>query len=135
MIRTKLDGDTRGGAALSVRAVTGKPIKFAGMGEKLDDLEVFHPDRMASRILGMGDVMSLIEKAEKQLSDKEAGEMARKLQEDRFDLNDLLEQFRQIQKMGDLKSMLGMIPGVGTQLKDVDTDPRQFARVQAVILP
>ena len=134
MIRTKLDGDTRGGAALSVRAVTGKPIKFAGMGEKLDDLEVFHPDRMASRILGMGDVMSLIEKAEKQLSDKEAEEMARKLQEDRFDLNDLLEQFRQIQKMGDLKSMLGMIPGVGKQLKDVDIDPRQFARVEAVIL-
>ena len=134
VILTKLDGDTRGGAALSVRAVTGKPIKFAGMGEKLDDLEVFHPDRMASRILGMGDVMSLIEKAEKQLSDKEAEEMARKLQEDRFDLNDLLEQFRQIQKMGDLKSMLGMIPGVGKQLKDVDIDPRQFARVEAVIL-
>lgn len=134
VILTKLDGDTRGGAALSVRAVTGKPIKFAGMGEKLEDLEVFHPDRMASRILGMGDVMSLIEKAEQQVSEKEAEELARKLQEDRFDLNDMLEQFRQIQKMGDIKSILGMIPGMGKQLKDVDIDPRQFARVEAIIL-
>ncbi len=134
VILTKLDGDTRGGAAISVRAVTGKPIKFAGTGEKLDDLEVFHPDRMASRILGMGDVMSLIEKAEQQVSDKEAEELARKLKEDRFDLNDLLDQFRQIQKMGDIKSMLGMIPGMSKQLKDVDIDPRQFARVEAIIL-
>ena len=134
VILTKLDGDTRGGAALSVRAVTGKPIKFAGTGEKLDDLEVFHPDRMASRILGMGDVMSLIEKAEQQVSEKEAEELARKLQENRFDLNDLLDQFRQIQKMGDIKSMLGMIPGMSKQLKDVDIDPRQFARTEAIIL-
>ncbi len=134
VILTKLDGDTRGGAALSVRAVTGKPIKFAGTGEKLDDLEVFHPDRMASRILGMGDVMSLIEKAEQQVSEQEAEELARKLREDRFDLNDMLDQFRQIQKMGDIKSMLGMIPGMGKQLKDVDIDPRQFARVEAIIL-
>ncbi len=134
VILTKLDGDTRGGAAISVRAVTGKPIKFAGTGEKLDDLEVFHPDRMASRILGMGDVMSLIEKAEQQISDKQAEELARKMKEDRFDLNDLLDQFRQIQKMGDIKSMLGMIPGMGKQLKDVDIDPRQFARIEAIIL-
>ena len=134
VILTKLDGDTRGGAALSVRAVTGKPIKFAGTGEKLDDLEVFHPDRMASRILGMGDVMSLIEKAEQQVSEKEAEELARKLREDRFDLNDMLDQFRQIQKMGDIKSMLGMIPGMSKQLKDVDIDPRQFARIEAIIL-
>ncbi len=134
VILTKLDGDTRGGAALSVRAVTGKPIKFAGTGEKLEDLEVFHPDRMASRILGMGDVMSLIEKAEQQVSEKEAEELARKLREDRFDLNDMLDQFRQIQKMGDIKSMLGMIPGMGKQLKDVDIDPRQFARIEAIIL-
>ncbi len=134
VILTKLDGDTRGGAALSVRAVTGKPIKFAGMGEKLDELEVFHPERMASRILGMGDVMSLIEKAEQQVSEKEAEELARKLQEDRFDLNDLLEQFRQIQKMGDIKSLLGMIPGMGKQLKDVEIDPKQFGRVEAIIL-
>ena len=134
VILTKLDGDTRGGAALSVRAVTGKPIKFAGMGEKLDDLEVFHPERMASRILGMGDVMSLIEKAEQQIDEKQAEELARKLQEDKFDLSDMLDQFRQIQKMGDLKSMLGMIPGMGKQLKDVDIDPRQFTRLEAIIL-
>ena len=134
VILTKLDGDTRGGAALSVRAVTGKPIKFAGMGEKLDDLEVFHPDRMASRILGMGDVMSLIEKAEQQVNEKEAEELAKKLQEDRFDLNDMLDQFRQIQKMGDIKSLLGMVPGMGKQLKDVEIDPRQFARIEAIIL-
>ncbi len=134
VILTKLDGDTRGGAALSVRAVTGKPIKFAGMGEKIEDLEVFHPDRMASRILGMGDVMSLIEKAEAQIDEREAEALARKLQEDKFDLNDLLDQFRQIQKMGDIKSLLGMVPGMGKQLKDVDIDPRQFARTEAIIL-
>ncbi len=131
---TKLDGDTRGGAALSVRAVTGKPIKFAGVGEKLDELEVFHPERMASRILGMGDVMSLIEKAEMQLDQKEAEKMARKMQEDRFDLNDMLDQLRQIQKMGNLKSILGMIPGLGSQIKDIDIDERQFSRVEAIIL-
>ncbi len=134
VILTKLDGDTRGGAALSVRAVTGKPIKFAGMGEKLEDLEVFHPERMASRILGMGDVLSLIEKAEQQIDEKKAEELARKLQEDRFDLNDMLDQFRQIQQMGDIKSMLGMIPGMSKQLKDVDIDPKQFGRVEAIIL-
>ena len=134
VILTKLDGDTRGGAALSVRAVTGKPIKFAGMGEKLDDLEVFHPERMASRILGMGDVMSLIEKAEQQISEKEAEELARKMQENKFDLNDMLDQFRQIQKMGDLKSMLGMIPGMGKKLKDIEIDPKQFSRLEAIIL-
>ena len=131
---TKLDGDTRGGAALSVRAVTGKPVKFAGVGEKLEDIEVFHPDRMASRILGMGDVLSLVEKAQQQVDEKEAEALAKKLREDRFDLNDMLDQLRQIQKMGDLKSMLGMIPGIGKQLKDVDIDPRQFARVEAIIL-
>ena len=134
VILTKLDGDTRGGAAISVRAVTGQPIKFAGMGEKLDDLEVFHPDRMASRILGMGDVLSFIEKAEQQIDEQQAEEMARKLQEDKFDLNDMLEQFKQIQKMGDIKSLLGMIPGMSKQLKDVDIDPRQFDRIQAIIL-
>ena len=131
---TKLDGDTRGGAALSVRAVTGKPIKFAGVGEKLDELEVFHPERMASRILGMGDVMSLIEKAEMQFDQKEAEKMARKMQEDKFDLNDMLDQLRQIQKMGNLKSILSMMPGVGNQLKYVDIDERQFSRVEAIIL-
>ena len=134
VLLTKLDGDTRGGAALSVRAVTGKPIKFAGTGEKLDDLEVFHPSRMASRILGMGDVMSLIEKAEKQVSEKEAAALAQKLQDNSFDLNDMLDQFKQIRGMGNLKEMLGMIPGVGRQLRDVDIDERQFARVEAIIL-
>jgi len=131
---TKLDGDTRGGAALSVRAVTGKPIKFVGVGEKLGDLEVFHPERMASRILGMGDVLSLIEKAEQQLDEKKAEELARKMQENKFDLNDMLAQFQQIRQMGDLKSMLGMIPGIGKQIKDIDIDDRQMNRVEAIIL-
>lgn len=134
VILTKLDGDTRGGAALSVRAVTGKPVKFAGTGEKLEDLEVFHPARMASRILGMGDVMSLIEKAQQQIDEREAEEMARKLQQDKFDLNDMLDQFRQIQKMGDIKSLLGMIPGMSKQIKDIDIDERQFSRLEAIIL-
>ena len=134
VVLTKLDGDTRGGAALSVRAVTGKPIKLAGIGEKLDDLEVFHPERMASRILGMGDVMSLIEKAQQQIDEKEAEALARKMQQDKFDFNDLLDQFRQIQKMGDIKGMLGMIPGVGKQLRDVDIDEKQFSRTEAIIL-
>ncbi len=134
VILTKLDGDTRGGAALSVREVTGQPIKFIGTGEKLDNLEVFHPERMASRILGMGDVMSLIERAEQQISEKEAEELARKMRENTFDMNDMLDQFRQIRKMGDIKSMLGMIPGIGNKLKDVDIDERQFDRIEAIIL-
>ncbi len=134
VVLTKLDGDTRGGAALSVRAVTGKPIKFAGIGEKLEDLEVFHPERMASRILGMGDVMSLIEKAQQQFDEKEAEALARKMQQDKFDFNDLLDQFRQIQKMGDIKGMLSMLPGVGKQLRDVDIDEKQFTRTEAIIL-
>lgn len=134
VILTKLDGDTRGGAALSVRSVTGKPIKFVGTGEKLEDLEVFHPERMASRILGMGDVMSLIEKAEQQISEKEAAEMAKKLQQDKFDMNDMLDQFAQIKKMGDIKGMLGMIPGLGKKLRDVEIDERQFDRTEAIIL-
>ena len=131
---TKLDGDTRGGAALSVRAVTGKPIKFAGVGEKLDELEVFHPDRMASRILGMGDVLSFIEKAEQQLDAKQAEELDRKTKENKFDFNDMLDQFRQISKMGDLKGLLSMIPGLGNQIKNVDIDEKQIGRVEAIIL-
>ncbi|MDD2418013.1 MAG: signal recognition particle protein [Oscillospiraceae bacterium] len=134
VVLTKLDSDTRGGAALSVRAVTGKPIKFAGTGEKLDDIEVFHPERMASRILGMGDMLSLIEKAEQQMDDKKAVELARRMQENKFDFNDMLDQFRQISKMGDLKGMLSMIPGIGKQLKDVEIDERQISRVEAIIL-
>ncbi len=134
VILTKLDGDARGGAALSIRAVTGKPIKFVGTGEKLEDLEVFHPDRMASRILGMGDILSLIEQAESQLDEKKAEEMARKLEENRFDLTDLLDQFQQIKKMGSLKKMLGMLPGMERQLKNVEIDDRQIDRTEAIIL-
>ena len=133
VIITKLDGDTRGGAALSVRAVTGKPIKFAGTGEKLDELEEFHPSRMASRILGMGDVMSLIEKAEQTIDDKKAKELQKKLKHNDFDLNDLLDQFQQIKKMGPLKQVLGMLPGMGNQLKDVDIDDKQLVRVESII--
>ncbi len=133
VILTKLDGDTRGGAALSVRAVTGKPIMFAGVGEKLDELEEFHPDRMASRILGMGDVLSLIERVETQVDEKKAEETARRLQENKFDMNDLLEQFGQIKNMGSLKSVLSMLPGMDKQLRDVDIDDRQMLRVEAII--
>lgn len=133
VILTKLDGDTRGGAALSVKAVTGKPIMFAGTGEKLDQLEEFHPERMASRILGMGDVLSLIEKAETQLDQKKAEETAKKLAENKFDMNDLLEQFQQIKKMGSLKSILSMLPGMEKQLRDVDIDDRQLLRIEAII--
>ena len=111
VIITKMDGDTRGGAALSVKAVTGKPIKFVGTGEKLDDLEAFHPDRMASRILGMGDVLTLIEKAQDQVDQKAAEETAKKMMQNKFDMNDMLEQFRQVKKMGGISSMLSMMPG------------------------
>ena len=134
VIITKLDGDTRGGAALSVKAVTGKPIKFAGTGEKLEDLEVFHPDRMASRILGMGDVLTLIEDAQNKLDQKEAEKMAEKIMANRFDFNDLLGQFEQIKKMGPLKGILSKIPGVGKQLDDVDINDRQIDGLQAIIL-
>ena len=133
IILTKLDGDTRGGAALSVKAVTGKPIMFAGVGEKLSELEEFHPERMASRILGMGDMLSLIERAEQQLDQKKAEEAAQKLAENRFDMNDLLDQFQQIKKMGSLKSVLSMLPGMEKQLRDVDVDDRQMLRVEAII--
>ncbi len=134
LILTKLDGDTRGGAALSARAVTGKPIKFVGTGEKLGDLDVFHPDRMASRILGMGDMLSLIEKAENELDEKKAQELEEKLRKNKFDLNDLLDQFRQIKKMGNLKDMLAMIPGVGKKINDVEIDEKQFDKIEAIIL-
>ena len=133
VILTKLDGDTRGGAALSVKAVTGKPIKFIGTGEKIDDLEEFYPDRMASRILGMGDVLSLIERVETQIDEKAALEAAKKLEENKFDLNDLLAQFQQIKKMGSLKQILSMMPGVGNKIKDMDIDDKQMQRVEAII--
>ena len=133
LVLTKMDGDTRGGAALSARAVTGKPIKFVGMGEKLDELDYFYPDRMASRILGMGDVLSLIEKAEQSLDEKKAAELEQKLRKNKFDLNDLLDQLQQVRKMGSMKDLLSMLPGVGNKLRDVDIDERQFDRVQAII--
>ena len=134
VILTKLDGDTRGGAALSVRAVTGRPIKFAGIGEKLEDLEVFHPDRMASRILGMGDMLTLIEEAESKLDRKKAEEMAEKLSQNKFDLNDLLDQFNQVKKMGALKSVISKLPGLDKKIQDVDIDDRQMDRMCAIIL-
>lgn len=133
LVLTKMDGDTRGGAALSARAVTGKPIKFVGMGEKLDELDIFHPDRMASRILGMGDVLSLIEKAETALDEKKAAQLEEKLKKNKFDLEDLLDQMEQVRKMGSMKDILGMLPGVGKKLKDVDVDDRQLDRMKAII--
>ena len=133
VILTKLDGDTRGGAALSVKAVTGKPIMFAGVGEKLDQLDEFHPDRMASRILGMGDVLSLIERVENEIDEKAAEQTAKRLAENKFDMNDLLDQFKQIKKMGSLKSILSMIPGMERQIRDVDIDDRALLRIEAII--
>jgi signal recognition particle subunit SRP54 len=137
VILTKLDGDARGGAALAVRAVTGKPIKFVSVGEKLDQLEPFHPDRMASRILGMGDVMSLIERAQEQFDEKEAAEMEAKLRSADFTLEDFLQQLRQVKKLSSgqgMSSLLGMLPGVGRQIKNMKVDERQFDRVEAIIL-
>ncbi|MCM1528722.1 MAG: signal recognition particle protein [Alistipes sp.] len=133
VLMSKLDSDTRGGAALSVLSVTGKPIKYVGMGEKLDDFEQFHPERMASRILGMGDVLTLIEKAENVMSQKEAEKLTKKFKENKFDMNDLLDQMRQIRKMGNMKSILGMFPGVGSKIKDMDIDDKQFVRIEAII--
>lgn len=134
VILTKLDGDTRGGAALSVRKVTGKPIKFVGTGEKLTDLEEFYPERMASRILGMGDMLSLIEEAESKLDQQKAEQMAEKLVKNKFDLNDLLDQMSQIKSMGSLKSILLKIPGLSQKVKDADVDDRQVDRLCAIIL-
>lgn len=134
VILTKLDGDTRGGAALSVRAVTGKSIKFVGTGEKLEDIEAFHPDRMASRILGMGDMLSLIEDAQNRIDAKKAEKMAEKLTKNKMDLNDLLDQINQVRKMGPLKSLLGKLPGVDKQIQNIDIDERQIDRMCAIIL-
>ena len=133
VILTKLDSDTRGGAAISVLQVTGKPIKFAGTGEKLDDLEPFHPERMASRILGMGDVLTLIEKAQDAVDEKEAAKLAQKMKENSFDMNDLLDNLRQISKMGSIKQLLGMIPGLGSKIEGMDIDEKQFTRIEAII--
>jgi signal recognition particle subunit SRP54 len=133
IVLSKLDGDSRGGAAISVREVTGAPVKFAGVGEGLDDLEPFHPDRMASRILGMGDVMTLIEKAEATFDEAEAEKTARKLQKGEFTLEDFLSQFQQMRRMGPLKDILAMLPGSGSVLRGVDVDDRDLRRVEAVI--
>ena len=133
VVLTKMDGDTRGGAALSVKYITGKPIKFVGTGEKLDALELFHPDRMASRILGMGDVLSLIEKAEEAYDKKNAEELERKMRDQTFTLEDFLEQLHQLKKMGNLDQLIGMIPGAGS-LKDVQVDEKQMKRIEAIIL-
>ena len=133
VVMSKLDGDTRGGAALSVKYVTGKPIKFIGIGEKLDAIEPFYPDRMAQRILGMGDVLSLIERAEAAYDDKKAEELEKKMREQTFDLNDYMEQFDQIKKMGSMEQLLSMIPGLSANLKDVQIDERQLDRMKAII--
>lgn len=134
IVMSKLDGDTRGGAALSAKAVTGKPIKFASVGEKLSDLEPFYPDRMASRILGMGDVLSLIEKAQENFEEEEAIALEKKIREATFTLEDFLTQMRQIKKMGPISQLLGMIPGMGAELKNIQIDDKQVNRVEAIVL-
>ncbi|HMO39577.1 MAG TPA: signal recognition particle protein [Saprospiraceae bacterium] len=133
VVLTKLDGDTRGGAALSIKYTVGKPIKFVSTGEKMDTLDVFYPDRMAQRILGMGDIVSLVEKAQEQFDDEEVKRIERKIKKNKFDFNDFLGQINQIKRMGDIKSLMGMIPGMGKALKDVDIDNSAFGRVEAII--
>ena len=134
VLMSKLDSDTRGGAALSVLAVTGKPIKFVGTGEKLGDFEQFHPERMASRILGMGDMLTLIERAQSTFDEENSKKLSARLKENSFDLTDLMEQMKQIQKMGPLKQIIGMLPGVGDKIKDADIDDSQLKRIEAIIL-
>ena len=134
VILTKMDGDTRGGAALSIRAVTGKPILYVGMGEKLSDLEQFYPDRMASRILGMGDILTLIDKAQSQIDEDKARELNQKIKKATFGYDDLLESLNQVKNMGGITDMLSMLPGVGSQLKNVEVDDSQFSRIEAIIL-
>jgi signal recognition particle subunit SRP54 len=133
VILTKLDGDARGGAALSIFSIVGKPIKFVGVGEKMDALEVFHPNRMAERILGMGDVVTLVERAQKVVDEKEAKRIEDKIRKNKFDLEDFLGQIQQIRKMGNVKDLLGMMPGMGKALKDVDIEDNAFDQVEAII--
>ena len=133
VVLTKLDGDTRGGAALSIRTVVTKPIKFIGTGEKMEAIDVFHPDRMADRILGMGDVVSLVERAQEQFDEEEAKKLQKKIQKNKFDFNDFLNQIEQIKKMGNLKELASMIPGVGKAIKDVDIDDNAFNGIEAII--
>ncbi len=134
VVLTKLDGDTRGGAALSIRTVVDKPIKFVGMGEKMDALDVFHPSRMADRILGMGDIVSLVEKAQEVYDEKKARELSKKIAKNKFDFNDFLDQLQQIKKMGNIKDLAAMIPGVGKAIKDVDINDHALDGVEAIIL-
>jgi signal recognition particle subunit SRP54 len=134
VVLTKLDGDTRGGAALSIKAVVDKPIKFVGTGEKMDAIDVFYPSRMADRILGMGDVVSLVEKAQENFSEEEARKLQRKIQKNTFDLNDFLGQLQQIKKMGNVKDLMGMVPGMGKAMKDVDIKDDAFKHIEAIIL-
>jgi len=133
VVLTKLDGDTRGGAALSIRSVVNKPIKFVGTGEKLDAIDVFHPERMADRILGMGDIVSLVEKAQEQYDEEEARRLQKKIAKNQFDFNDFISQIQQIKKMGNLKDLASMIPGVGKQIKDLDIDDDAFKGIEAII--
>jgi signal recognition particle subunit SRP54 len=133
VVLTKLDGDTRGGAALSIRSVVDKPIKFVGTGEKLDAIDVFHPERMADRILGMGDVVTLVEKAQEQYNEEEARRLQKKIAKNQFDFNDFISQIQQIKKMGNLKDLASMIPGIGKQIKDLDFDDDAFKSIEAII--
>ncbi|MBO7316266.1 MAG: signal recognition particle protein, partial [Paludibacteraceae bacterium] len=133
VVLTKLDGDTRGGAALSIRSVVNKPIKFIGTGEKMDAIDLFHPERMADRILGMGDIVSLVERAENEFDEAVARKLSKKIAKNQFDFNDFLEQIRQVQKMGNLKDLAQMIPGVGKALKNVDIDDNAFKPIEAII--
>jgi signal recognition particle subunit SRP54 len=133
VVLTKLDGDTRGGAALSIKSEVNKPIKFIGTGEKMDALDVFYPERMASRILGMGDVVSLVEKAQEQFSEEQAKRLEKRIRKDEFDFNDFLEQISQIKKMGSVKDLMSMIPGMGKALKDVDINEDAFRHIEAII--
>ena len=134
VVLTKLDGDTRGGAALSIRTVVTKPIKFVGTGEKMEAIDVFHPERMADRILGMGDIVSLVERAQEQFDEEEAKRLAKKIQKNKFDFNDFYKQIQQIKKMGNIKDLASMIPGVGKAIKDMDIDNNAFKSVEAIIL-
>ena len=133
VVLTKLDGDTRGGAALSIRTVVTKPIKFVGTGEKMEAIDVFHPERMADRILGMGDIVSLVERAQQQFDEKQARELEKKIRKNKFDFNDFMNQIQQIKKMGNIKDLAAMIPGVGKAIKDVDIDDNAFKSIEAII--
>lgn len=133
VVLTKLDGDTRGGAALSIKYTVGKPIKFVGTGEKMEEIDMFYPDRMAQRILGMGDIVTLVEKAQEQFDEKEAKRIEKKIKKNTFDFNDFLGQMSQIKRMGDLKSLMGMIPGVGKAMKDIEVDDKAFGKIESII--